>query len=132
MPLWPIVVSLGEVAQPQALPIACRLNANILRDSNAKERVHTVAQGERFGRGSFGSDRSEAAPFTLAEHCFQEQRALRKLLTPRQVSWRASRSRDVFISCPELPACGLQTLPSIGRQRYRMLIPTHNAYYGTD
>ena len=63
MPLWPIVVSLGEVAQPQALPIACRLNANILRDSNAKERVHTVAQGERFGRGSFGSDRSEAAPF---------------------------------------------------------------------
>jgi hypothetical protein len=41
------------------------MNANILRDSNAKEIVHTVAQVVTFGRGAFGSARSEAAPFTL-------------------------------------------------------------------
>ena len=76
------MVSLGEVPHSQALPIACRLNATILRNSNAKEMVHTVAQDVRFSRGSFGSARSEAAPFTLGEHCFQEQRALMKLLDP--------------------------------------------------
>ena len=73
-------MSPGEVPNAQALPIACRINSNILRDSNAKEMVHTVAQVVTFGRGSFGSARSGAAPFTLGEHCFQEQRALRKLL----------------------------------------------------
>ena len=75
-------MSPGEVPNPQALPIACRMNANILRDSNAKEMVHTVAQVVTFGRGSFGSARSEADPFTLGEHCFQEQRAFRKPLDP--------------------------------------------------
>ena len=46
------------------------MNANILQDSNAKEMVHTVAQVVKFGRGSFGTARSEDTPFTLGEHCF--------------------------------------------------------------
>ena len=58
------------------------MNAIILQDSNAKETVHAVVQVVTSGRGSFGSARSEAAPFTLGEHCFQEQRALMKLLGP--------------------------------------------------
>ncbi len=44
LPLGPTVVSREEVPDPQALPIACRVNGETLQDSSTKEMVFTVAQ----------------------------------------------------------------------------------------
>lgn len=44
LPLGPVVVSQDEVPDPQALPIACRVNGKTLQDSNTREMVFTVAQ----------------------------------------------------------------------------------------
>jgi 2-keto-4-pentenoate hydratase/2-oxohepta-3-ene-1,7-dioic acid hydratase in catechol pathway len=44
LPLGPAVVSREEVPDPQALPVACRVNGETLQDSNTKEMVFTVAQ----------------------------------------------------------------------------------------
>lgn len=44
LPLGPVVVSRDEVPDPQALPIACRVNGETLQDSNTEEMVFTVAE----------------------------------------------------------------------------------------
>ena len=44
LPLGPVVVGRDEVPDPQALPIACRVNGETLQDSNTKEMVFTVAE----------------------------------------------------------------------------------------
>lgn len=44
LPMGPVVVGRDEVPDPQALPIACRVNDETLQDSNTKEMVFTVAE----------------------------------------------------------------------------------------
>ena len=43
-PLGPVVVGADEVADPQALPIACRVNGATLQDSNTREMIFPVSR----------------------------------------------------------------------------------------
>jgi 2,4-diketo-3-deoxy-L-fuconate hydrolase len=43
-PLGPIVVGADELADPQGLPIACRVNGTTLQDSNTREMIFPVRQ----------------------------------------------------------------------------------------